>query len=691
MSRPFLVASLAAALPLTAAAQTSFPMITHCTPAAVQRGTTAEVEVACQMDFRGAYKVLFADPRVTAAVLPAPEPKAKDGKTPPAVRTVKLKVTAAPDAPAGVIDFRVATRLGVSSLGQLLICDEPVVVERPGVNTSEKAQPAPVPCVVAGRIEAAENVDWYAVPAKAGTFLTLEVTAARMEDKIHDLQKHLDPLVTVTDASGRELAAADDGAFADPVLGFRVPADGVYRVQVRDAKYDGDPRWAYTVRITDRPVVRHLFPLGLTRGEVVSAEPVLSDPAAHPTWPVVGPQPLGIRTIRYKLPDADAWAALGVVVTDHPTAREQEPNDTPKQATPLPVPGGVNGRIQARRDLDHFRFTGAKGKAVRLEVFARRFGTPLVSPLDAALDVLGPDGKVLAGNDDAIGKDPVVTFTPPADGGYVARVRDLNNKGGPGFVYYLEATPARSDFTLKVDPCRAMIGPGSRTAWFVQVARTDGFAGPVKVAVEGLPAGVSVNPLTIPPGMTQGCLVLTADRDAKVDAAVVKVLGTATAADEHGKPVALTREATTVEEIYLPGGGRGRFDAGLQAVAVTDPSDLLDVSVSKTEVVLKPGEEVTLDVTVKRRADYDKPVTLDVFLRHLGGVHGNPLPPGVTLVEGKSKTLLGTGTAGKIVLKAAADAPACDRVPVCVQGFVAVNFVVKLGYSSPPVWVTVRK
>jgi hypothetical protein len=191
--------------------------------------------------------------------------------------------------------------------------------------------------------------------------------------------------------------------------------------------------------------------------------------------------------------------------------------------------------------------------------------------------------------------------------------------------------------------------------------------------------------------MTQGCLVLTADKEAKVDAAVVKVIGTAAATDERGKPTTLTRTATTVEEIYLPGGGRGRFDAGLQAVAVTDPSDLLDVSVSKTEVRLKPGEEVTLDVTVKRRADYDKPVTLDVHLRHLGQVHGNPLPPGVTLVEGKSKTLLGAGTAGKVVLKAAADAPACDRVPVCVQGFVAVNFVVKLGYSSPPVWVTVKR
>ena len=97
-----------------------------------------------------------------------------------------------------------------------------------------------------------------------------------------------------------------------------------------------------------------------------------------------------------------------------------------------------------------------------------------------------PDGKVLASNDDLFGKDAGLVFTPPADGDYVIRVRDLNNKGGDGFVYLLECAPARPDFTLKCDPSKAMIGPGSRTAWFVQVARTNGFAGPVRVEVEGL-------------------------------------------------------------------------------------------------------------------------------------------------------------------------------------------------------------
>ena len=676
---------LSAALPFAllfaapGAAQTSFPMVTHCTPTAVQRGTTAEIEVGGQMDFRGAYKVLIEGAGVTAEVVkPKEEPKA-------ATRSVKLKVTAAADAALGVREFRIASTLGISSLGQLLVVADPVVAEAPGINTPGKAQTVPVPGVVCGRIEAAENVDYYRFAARAGRAVTFEVFCARLQDKIHDLQKHADPLIRVFDADGRELAAGDDDYFADPVLAFRPPKDGEYVVEIRDAKYDGDPRWAYALAITDRPYASHVFPLAVNPGKTVAVEPTGSAKLVAATFPLTAPTRPGIHTVPLPF-NGTGTNPVTVVVTPLPLVAEVEPNDTPRQATRFTVPGGVNGRIQAKRDLDHFVFKATKGKAVRLEVFARRFGTVLRSRLDAVMDVMTPAGAVLASNDDANGKDPMLTFAPPADGDYVVRIRDLNNKGGDGFVYYLEADFARPDFALKADPSKAMIGPGSRTAWYVQLARTNGFAGSVKVEVKGLPAGVTVNPLTIPAGMTQGCLVLSAAADAKVDAAAVTVVGTA---EIDGATVA--HAATPVEEIYAPGGGRARFDVGMQAVAVTGPSDLLDVQVSANKVVLKPGQEVTVNVTLKRRADYDKTVTLDVLLRHLGGVFGNPLPPGVTVVDGKSKTLLGTGNTGTIVLKAAADAPECTDVPVCVQGYVPVNFVVKIGYASEPILVSVKK
>src|SRR5439155_12880690 len=190
---------------------------------------------------------------------------------------------------------------------------------------------------------------------------------------------------------------------------------------------------------------------------------------------------------------------------------------------------------------------------------------------------------------------------------------------------------------------------------------------------------------TIPPTMTQGLLVLTAAPDAPREAANVQVAGTAVISQADDKEETLVRTATPNEEIYLPGGGRGRFDVKMQSVAVTAPSDILKVEVSPKTMSLKPGQEVRIDVTLKRRADYDKDVSLDILLRHLGGIHGNPLPPGVTLVEGKSKTLLGTGSMGHFVLRAAPNAQPVDNVPISVLAHVSINFVVKVSYSSSPI------
>jgi hypothetical protein len=582
------------------------------------------------------------------------------------------------------------SKLGISSVGQLVVVDDPVVQESGDNNTLAKANPIPVPCVVSGRIEAAEDVDYFKFHAQAGEVLTLEVVCARLEDKIHDLQKHADPLISICAADGRELAVNDDFYFADPLLTFKAPKTGDYFVQIRDAKYEGDARWVYALAVTNRPYISHVYPMAGNPGQLLSIEPVGSAHLLQSRAPLHVPTELGMQQVQLDVAGAKS-NAVAFIVSPLPQVMEQEPNDTPAQATRITIPCGINGRIGVKRDLDHFVFSGSKGKAVRLEVKARRFGTLLHSSLDSVLDVLDAKGNVLATNDDAFGKDAALVFTPPADGAYILRVRDLNSKGGDTAIYYIEADWARPDFSLRCDPDKAMIGPGSSTAWYIHVSRTNGFAGPVRVAVQGLPRGVSVNPLTIPAGMTQGLLVLSAAADAPRDGVNVQVSGTATVPTGAGAPETLTRIAIPVEEIYLPGGGRGRFDVKMQSVAVTDASDILKVEVKPRTISLKPGAEVRLDVALKRRTDYDKDVSLDILLQHLGGVHGNPLPPGVTVVEGKSKTLLGPGSQGHIVLRAAPNAEPVEAVPISVLAHVSINFVVKISYSSEPVLLSIRK
>jgi hypothetical protein len=129
----------------------------------------------------------------------------------------------------------------------------------------------------------------------------------------------------------------------------------------------------------------------------------------------------------------------------------------------------------------------------------------------------------------------------------------------------------------------------------------------------------------------------------------------------------------------------------LQTVAVTEPSDILRVEVSPLKISLRPGEEVKIDVTIQRRQDYDKSVSLDVKLQHLGSVFGDPLPPGVSIIGGKSKTLIGTGSKGHIVLKADAKAAPIEAVPISALAHVSINFVVKVSYSSPPILLSVAK
>jgi len=671
--------------------QISYPMITHTYPVAVQRGTTSEVEVAGTQNFHGAYQVLVEGNDVQGEVVPPKqEPKPDKPGALPLVRSIRVRFTPQPNALPGPREFRIATSLSVSSVGQILIVEEPVVTEQGSNNTRETANKVPVPCVVCGKIETAEDVDWFAFEAKAGQTLSFEVYCARLQDKIHDLQKHADPMIVLYDANGRELASNDDYYFADPYLAYHFRQGGTYYVQIRDAIYDGDPRWVYALRITDRPYATQVFPLAVTAGQSVTVEP-LGLARQGPLGNLLVPANLtGIQRLPLQINGKPA-NPVGVYVSPYPTTQEKEPNDSLNQAQVLSLPVCVNGRVQKPGDLDYYKIRLSKGETVRLEVFARRFGTELTSPLDASLDVLNAKGQVLASNDDtspAI-KDPSLTFTPPADGEYIVRVRDLFGKGGEDFVYALEISRAVPDFTLRCDGDKAWLVPGGSMAWYIQVNRLNGFSGPVSVGVKNLPEGVTASPLIIPPNMTQGVLVLTAGPQAKRCVRNVQVVGTASLPGPDGKEKVVERVATPIQEIYFPGGGRGRFDVNMHTVAVVERSDVERVEVTPNVITLKPGEEVKLSVRVHRHPDYKGNIGLDVMLRHLGTVYGTPLPPGVSLVEGKSKTLLGQGSEGHIVLRAAPDAPPCDQVPITVLAQVSINFVVKISYSSPPILLTV--
>src|SRR5262249_59397593 len=126
--------------------------------------------------------------------------------------------------------------------------------------------------------------------------------------------------------------------------------------------------------------------------------------------------------------------------------------------------------------------------------------------------------------------------------------------------------------------------------------------------------------------------------------------------------------------------------------SVGDPMDIRSVKLSATAVSLKPGESKKIEVTIERAPAFKQNVTLDVVYQHLGSIYGNSLPPGVTVDEKESLTLLtGEQSKGHITLKAAADAKPVENQQIAIMAHVSINFVMKATYCGEPASVSIAK
>ena len=229
-----IAATLAAWLTPTADAQTSYPMLMALKPSAVQVGQTAELELESRYSMFGAYQVLVSGEGVTGEIATPMEPGA-DGKTPDLTK-IKVRFTASGEALPGVRDFRIAGPTGPSTVGQLVIVSDPVVVEQDNNDAPDALAPIAWPAALCGTLEKAEDVDCFRFTVAEPTVLQFHCRAMRLEDRIHDLQQHVDPILTVRNVqTGATVAAADNNYAADPLLSTPLEAGRILA---------GDPRRA---------------------------------------------------------------------------------------------------------------------------------------------------------------------------------------------------------------------------------------------------------------------------------------------------------------------------------------------------------------------------------------------------------------------------------------------------------------
>jgi hypothetical protein len=391
------------------------------------------------------------------------------------------------------------------------------------------------------------------------------------------------------------------------------------------------------------------------------------------------------------LPDGRVTNPVPLVVSRLPAVVEAAgEHDTPARAQPISIPAGVSGRISREGEVDCYAFQAKKGERFTVEVVARVHQ----SALDSYLRVLNDKGQPLAENDDAGGRFPhadslVEGWTAPADGRYVVEVRDLHLRGGPTFVYFLKVTRSRPGFTLELDTDKTLLAPGIASVIFARATRHNGFAGEIRLAVDGLPPGVTAHCGRILPGGQDGCILLRAGADAKEGAANVRVTGSATLA-EGKKESTITAVARPLQEVYMPGGGRYHFPVEMHTVSVGDPLDLRGVTIRPAAITLKPGESRKVEVTVERAPGFKGNVTLDAVYQHLGSIYGDSLPHGVTVDEKASQTLLtGDQAKGWLTFHAAANVQPVAAQQVAVMGHVSINFVMKMTYCGEPLTVSI--
>jgi hypothetical protein len=628
MKRVPIALSLAAIAGALGTLRADEPGAAYIFPAGGQRGTAIDFRVGGLCLHDGAnFEMLGPGVDADAAirpgetvwfegpVIPLPASQALENYPKDYLGQVRL----AADAPLGTRPWRLWTSQGATPALRFVVGELPEIVEQ-----EIDGEPLPVrvalPLTINGRTFPREDVDEWEFEARAGQGVWAEVCAARIGSPV-------DSQLEVLDSAGRVLAENGDALGADSLVRFTAPADGVYRVRILDANFGGLQHYAYRLTISTGPRVDGIYPLGGRRGTATQFELRCSgfaQPSVEFALPADGP--------------ADWWTTLGtadaasnsfqVDLDDLEERLEAEPNDDAASAPRVSPATVCNGRIDRPGDVDLWAFAAAAGQALELDLRAARLG----SPLDGVLVVLDAEGQELARADDLADGQPDcrLAFTAPADGTFVVRVEErFSTRGGPEFAYRLRIAPPVPDYRLTLLPDALSVPRGGEAKLTVAAERLGGFNEEIKLAIDGLPAGIAVEAAAIPAGQASVQLTLKADAAAPIRASRVVVRGTAAIAG-----VEVQRTAALAP---LPGGWPlpgAAVDSALVAVALPTPFKV----VGRYVVMHHPrGTTYSRRYSIER-GSYEGPLVVrlaDRQARHLQGVSGGTIvvPAGATEFE----------------------------------------------------------
>ena len=451
-------------------------------------------------------RLVFSHPGITAKPV-----LVSSGKAEGEAETVssEYEISIAADVPIGIHDIRAIGRYGVSNPRAFVVESlKQIVVPQDSPNDAnrsvDKAMRLDIGSVASGRVTK-NRADFYRFTAKKGEALIARCAGTGIDSRI-------DATLVLYDSAGKELMRVRDTQSYDPVMAFRIPADGDYIIEVYDFLYRGGDEYYYRLALTRRPYVESIFPPTGVPGE--SAEFTLYGyhlPGGKPLSPVTPSTVTGVAsalekvTVRVDLTAGDKkiddrsltsyvsspgsmldgqpyvltspQGDAGAITIGHAAATvvvEAEPNNQADEAQNVSLPCDFAGQFQAVGDEDWVAFTATAGERIWIDVISHRAGgntdpTIVVEEITKKDDGTDQVKKLTTLDDMKVyvnrvpsfetrSRDPAFEFVAKRDATYRVMIRDVYNmtRGDPRLSYRMVIGRGEPDFRLVAhsDPYR---------------------------------------------------------------------------------------------------------------------------------------------------------------------------------------------------------------------------------------------
>ncbi|MEX1042934.1 MAG: hypothetical protein WDZ51_20030 [Pirellulaceae bacterium] len=520
--------------------------------------------------------LIAGDPAVMSAVLGTGEARLLSESPTPANH---FDITIAADASPGLSEVRALGRFGLSNPRKFLVTTKPVQLAAADHHDLATALPLAADQIMFDRC-APQKLNHYRVTMGVGTRLHAVAYAQAIDSRAN-------LVVILSNAEGKELQRGYAIGNWPAEIDYEGPAGQEVFLAVHDLLYQGGTDYPYLLEAAlaatgEQPpsleLNRSLRPnLSIAEQQSESADTTASDPAAN--------QPP--RTVPFV-----AEGALS------PGQNDFDFTATAGQQLSIRVRSASAGQLTDPRVVVYRREGDSPGQW-KLTQLAEQDDPPAVGRPDVRVRRYDPE-LVWTAPEEAIYRISVgdnQTGTRPTDA-----MRFAFSVGAiqPGFEL-LAYRPFPHSNPATARPFGTNLMLGGTEAVHVLARREDGYAGPITVAIEELPEGLTCEPMIIPAGQTEATLILRASEDAAQWQGRLSVVGRA---DIGEPPVEAKAQFATVVWSATPTRNAVEHRETGQLMAAVNTADIAPLLVelgSGTTTEIKPGEKFSLPIKATRR------------------------------------------------------------------------------------------